>query len=102
MMKIRCRNHRYALFAGLLLVTLARPGTAETVSLAEIRRQDLAYVETAQAPGKPFGFYRDRPGSTHPPSLYAACDVAHIRTVMREDSPPGSLRGRRPLERHLQ
>jgi hypothetical protein len=77
--------NRQLLLAGLLLGLLARLDAAETVSLAEIRRQVLAYVETAQVPGKPFGFYRDRPGATNAPSLYAACDVAHIRTVMGED-----------------
>jgi hypothetical protein len=76
---------RPLLLGGLLLTPLARFYAAETVSLAGIRRQVLAYLETAQVPGKPLGFYRDRPGTTNAPSLYAACDVAHIRTVMGED-----------------
>jgi hypothetical protein len=76
---------RHLLFIAPLSVPIDAPAAAETVSLPEIRRQVLAYVETAQVPGKPLGFYRDRPGTTNPPSLYAACDVAHIRTVMGED-----------------
>jgi hypothetical protein len=55
------------------------------VSLAEIRRQALAYVDTLQAPGKPAGHYLDSPASKSAPSLYASCDVAILRTVMGED-----------------
>jgi hypothetical protein len=69
----------------LLLAPLATLHADETVSLAKIRRQALAYAETLQVPGKPLGWYFDRPGKTDAPSLYASCDVAHLRTVMGED-----------------
>ncbi|MCH5377861.1 MAG: glycoside hydrolase family 88 protein, partial [Planctomycetes bacterium] len=55
------------------------------VSLAEIRRQALAYVDACQAPGEPLGHYFDSPADRSSPSLYASCDVAHLRTVMGED-----------------
>lgn len=64
-------------------LTVARP--EQTVSLTEIRRQLMAYMETARVPGKPLGWYYDAPCKTNAPSLYASCDVAHIRTVMGED-----------------
>ena len=58
---------------------------AETVSLAGIRREALAYADALQVPGKPLGWYYDRPVKTNAPSLYASCDVVHIRTVTGED-----------------
>lgn len=73
------------ILASLLLAPLAVSRAGETVSLAEIRRQALAYAEALQVPGKPLGWYFDRPGATNAPSLYASCDVAHMRTVMGED-----------------
>jgi len=63
---------------------LAKP-MIKPFSLAEIRRQALAYADTLQVPGRPLGCYFDGPGSTNAPSLYASCDVAHMRTVMGED-----------------
>jgi hypothetical protein len=70
--------------AAVLAATLARPA-AETVSLPGIRREALAYVETCRVPGRSLGVYTDRSGGTSGPSLYASCDVAHLRTVMGED-----------------
>jgi hypothetical protein len=58
---------------------------SETFSLADIRRQALAYADALRVPGKPLGWYFDRPGKTSAPSLYASCDAAHMRTVMGED-----------------
>ena len=65
-----------------LLLTAAQADQPQP--LAAIRQQVLDYVETARLPGKPLGCYADRPaGKTS--SLYASCDVAHMRTVMGED-----------------
>lgn len=69
----------------LHLGCITGPALAETVSLAEIRRQALAYADALQVPGKPLGYYFDSLGSTSAASLYASCDVAHLRTVMGED-----------------
>ncbi len=56
---------------------------ARVVDLSTIRRQVMAYVDSLQVPGRPYGCYRDKPNA--PPSLYAACDVAILRTIMGED-----------------
>jgi len=69
----------------LLIGTLATARAEQTVPLAEVRREVMAYIETARVPGKPLGWYYDKPGKTNAPSLYASCDVAHTRTVMGED-----------------
>jgi hypothetical protein len=69
----------------LSLAALGALPAAETVALPEIRRQALAYVATCRVPDRPPGVYTDRPGGTGGPSLYASCDVAHLRTVMGED-----------------
>jgi len=45
----------------------------------------MAYSDALRVPGKPLGWYFDGPGKTNAPSLYASCDVAHMRTVMGED-----------------
>lgn len=78
--------------AGRLLLAVttvpigAAPGlAAEVVSLAPMRDQVLAYVQTLQIPGRPLGWYADRPGGPIEPSLYASCDVVHLRTLMGED-----------------
>ena len=71
--------------AGLLLVSLSARSTEETVSLAKVQSQALAYAKALQVPGKPLGCYFDRPGNTNAPSLYASCDVVHMRIVMGED-----------------
>lgn len=73
----------YVRVAPCLAMAILHAG--ETVPLAEIRREVMAYVEELRVPGAPFGAYFDRPGWTHGPSLYASCDVAHMRTVMGED-----------------
>jgi hypothetical protein len=70
--------------AAALLLSPALPAS-ETVALAAIRDQALAYAHALQVPGKPLGWYFDRPGGAREPSLYASCDVAHIRTVMGDD-----------------
>ncbi len=72
---------------GAVAAAAAPPSTQieDTVSLAGIRRQSLAYAETLHVPGKPLGWYFGNPHSTNAPSLYASCDVAHIRAVMGED-----------------
>lgn len=68
-------------------LTTESPGAsgADTVSLDAVRREALAYADTLRVPGKPPGWYFDSPGKTNAPSLYASCDVAHMRTVMGED-----------------
>ncbi|MGN6555329.1 MAG: glycoside hydrolase family 88/105 protein [Verrucomicrobiota bacterium] len=63
----------------------ARADEFKTVSLPEIRRESLAYVETLRVPGQPFGTYIDNPGTNQKPSLYAACGVAIMRTIMGEE-----------------
>lgn len=57
----------------------------DTVDLALIREQALAYINTLKVPGKPTGWYCDSPVSNKEPSLYASCDVAIMRTVMGEN-----------------
>jgi len=61
----------------------AATSKAKVVDLSAIRRQVMAYVDSLHVPGKPYGCYRDKPGAA--PSLYAACDVAILRTIMGED-----------------
>jgi len=72
-------------FILIIILPLATLRADETVSLPEIRREVMAYIETARMPGKPLGWYYDKPGMTNALSLYASCDVAHMRTVMGED-----------------
>ena len=69
----------------LLFALLSALQAAETANLKEIRHQVMAYCDACQVPGKPLGWYYDRPDKTQAPSLYASCDVAHLRTVMGED-----------------
>lgn len=78
-------KHIIIALAALLLTPLAALHADESVSLARIRREAMAYSDTLRVPGKPLGWYFDRPGKTNAASLYAACDVAHMRTVMGED-----------------
>ena len=75
---------RFLILAVLTLLTVELPA-AETVVLSAIRRQALDYADGLRVPGKPLGHYFDHPGRTSAPSLYATCDVAHMRTVMGED-----------------
>lgn len=74
------------LIAWAVALLPAPPGleAGAPASLSEVRRQALAYVGAARLPGRPLGWYADRPGDTAP-SLYATCDVAHLRTIMGED-----------------
>lgn len=69
----------------LLLAPLAAVRAADPVPLSSIRREVLAYAETLRVPDKPLGWYFDHPDKTDAPSLYASCDVVHLRTVMGED-----------------
>lgn len=55
------------------------------VSLAAIRQQVQSYIDALQVPGRPLGCYYDAPSRREAASLYASCDVAHLRTVMGED-----------------
>lgn len=63
--------------------------TGETVSrrdgmdLACVRSDVMAYINTLQMPGKPYGCYRLKPSGAA--ELYATCDVAILRTIMGED-----------------
>ncbi len=62
----------------------AGPGTpADVFDLSQIRREARAYADALQVPGRPYGCYQDP--RQNEPSLYASCDVAHMRTIMGED-----------------
>ena len=64
---------------------LRAPAAEYRADVTEVRRQALAYVDTLQVPGRPLGHYFDSPRAADTPSLYASCDVAHLRTVMGEE-----------------
>ena len=73
-----------AILGSSCLVACDKKNT-ETIDLSNIRRQVSAYIESLRVPDKPLGWYYDSPESLTVPSLYASCDVAHMRTVMGED-----------------
>ena len=86
--------HEKANASGVILNILEQSGSgyadlqfnnSDTVNLALIRKQVMAYIEMLKVPGKPTGWYYDSPGGDKKPSLYASCDVAIIRTVMGEN-----------------
>ena len=78
-------KHTLLTLTALLLASPAALHADDTVSLAQIRHEALAYAAALRVPGQPLGWYFDRNGKTNAPSLYASCDVAHMRTVMGED-----------------
>jgi len=82
----KLRRHPGRLLATVVVAIVAtNVPAADSVPLADFRRQALAHVETLRVPGMPLGCYFDRLGGASKPSLYASCDVAHLRTVMGED-----------------
>jgi len=78
--------HRNRLLLSAALLAAAVPARAgPPAELARIRREALAYADRLRVPGGPAGAYVDGPRRTNAPSLYASCDVVHLRTVMGED-----------------
>ncbi|MEQ1748280.1 MAG: hypothetical protein ABL974_02575 [Prosthecobacter sp.] len=75
---------RLSITTFVLAAVTALPAAAPS-TLKDLRAEVMAYCEALQVPGKPVGWYFDRPGKTDAPSLYASCDVAHLRTIMGED-----------------
>lgn len=53
------------------------------LDLSEIRRNVLAYCESLQMAGAPYGSFRGKPGGEF--DFYASADIAIIRTIMGED-----------------
>jgi hypothetical protein len=77
---------RTRLLLAAALMASAVPARADSpVDLARVRREALAYADRLRVPGGPAGAYFDSPRRTNAPSLYASCDVVHLRTVMGED-----------------
>ncbi len=69
-----------------VLLASAVPARAESSEdLARVRCEALAYADRLRVPGGPAGAYFDSPEQTNAPSLYASCDLVHLRTVMGED-----------------
>ena len=60
-----------------------KQGVGEAYDLSRVRREVRAYADALHVPGKPYGCYQDPRDKA--PSLYASCDVVHMRTIMGED-----------------
>jgi hypothetical protein len=69
--------------SGALVAAGATNRAAGVFELANIRREASAYAEALLVPGRPYGAYRHPQDSNS--TLYAACDVAIMRTIMGEN-----------------